>query len=252
MATGTRATSSATPTDVFHAEFCGAGGGGPYPFVNGQLSNADGAFVGFDTGDPAQGLPMRALPGTMWHDVMTYCSFQWLSSFTYTGIRDRLVQEDALPAGAMLPGSRSGRRNRMAGTNAIHVVATVNMTKGFGTLRHVNPLPAVAAGRELASARKAQQKRSGRGPSLTLRVYSRGGRSPLEYPATFIPDACREAGADETGVIDVLLPPSKNPARLELVFNGSIVDTFVTRRIRGRARHPPGLARCARPCGRGR
>ena len=211
----------------FHAEFCGAGGGAPYPFVNGQLSNADGAFVGFDTGDPAQGLPMRALPGTMWHDVMTYCSFQWLSSFTYTGIRDRLVLEDALPAGAMLPGSRSGRRKRMAGTNAIHVVATINMTKGFGTLRHVNALPGVAAGRELASARKTQQKRSGRGPSLTLRVHARGGRNPVEYPAAFIPDACREAGADETGVIDVLLPPLKNPSRLELVFDGSVVDTFV-------------------------
>jgi hypothetical protein len=115
----------------------------------------------------------------------------------------------------------------MAGTNAIHVVATVNMTKGFGTLRHVNPLPAVAAGRELARGRKTQEKRSSRGPSLALRVYSRGGRSPVEYPATFIPDACRDAGADETGAIDVLLPPSKNPVRLELVFNGSVVDTFV-------------------------
>ena len=36
----------------FHAMFCGAAGGAPYPFVNGQLSDADGAFVGFDTGDP--------------------------------------------------------------------------------------------------------------------------------------------------------------------------------------------------------
>ena len=47
----------------FHAEFCGAGGGAPYPFTNGQLSNADGAFVGFDVGDIANGLPLRALPG---------------------------------------------------------------------------------------------------------------------------------------------------------------------------------------------
>ena len=30
---------------------------------------------------------MRALPGTAWHDVMTYCDNQWLSSFTYDGIR---------------------------------------------------------------------------------------------------------------------------------------------------------------------
>ena len=29
-----------------HAEFCGATGGGPYPFPNGQLSPNDGSFVG--------------------------------------------------------------------------------------------------------------------------------------------------------------------------------------------------------------
>jgi hypothetical protein len=213
----------------FHAEFCGAAGGAPYPFVNGQLSNADGAFVGFDTGDPAQGLPMRALPGTIWHDVMSYCAFQWLSSFTYTGIRDRLIQEEALPAGATLPGGRRGRRGgSMSGTGAIHVVAAVNLTRGFGAVRHVTALAGVAPGRELASARSSRrQTRPTRGPSLALRLYSRGGRAPLEFPVTFIPDACRDAGDDETGVIDVLLPPARNASRLELVLNGSVVDTFV-------------------------
>lgn len=213
----------------FHAEFCGAGGGAPYPFVNGQLSNADGALLGFDTGDPSQGLPMRALPGTIWHDVMTYCTFQWLSSFTYTGIRDRLIQEDALPSGAALPGGRKGRRGgRMAGTGAIHVVAAVNLTRGFGTVRHVNALAGVAPGRELQSARtSARQKRTARGPSLALRLYTRGGRAPLEFPVSFIPDACRDAGDDETGVIDALLPPARNASRLELILNGSVIDTFV-------------------------
>ena len=213
----------------FHAEFCGAGGGAPYPFVNGQLSNADGAFAGFDTGDPSQGLPMRALPGTIWHDVMTYCTFQWLSSFTYTGIRDRLIQEDALPAGAVLPGGRKGRRGRsMAGTGAIHVVATVNLTRGFGTVRHVNALAGVAPGRALESARTSgRQKRTARGPSLALRLYTRGGRTAQEFPVAFIADACRDPGDDETGVIDVLLPPARNATRLELVLNGSVVDTFV-------------------------
>ena len=213
----------------FHAEFCGAAGGAPYPFVNGQLSNADGAFVGFDTGDPAHGLPMRALPGTIWHDVMTYCTFQWLSTFTYTGIRDRLIQEDGLPAGAVLPGGRKGRRGgSMAGTGAIHVVAAVNLTRGFGTVRHVTALAGVAPGRALESARtSARQKRNTRGPSLALRLYTRGGRAAQEFPVTFIADACRDAGDDETGVIDALLPPARNATRLELVLNGSVVDTFV-------------------------
>lgn len=42
-----------------HAMFCGAGGGGPYPFADGQLSDADEAFVGIDDGDAALGLPAR-------------------------------------------------------------------------------------------------------------------------------------------------------------------------------------------------
>ena len=37
----------------FHAEFCGASGGAAYPFPNGQLSDADEAYVGIDVGDPA-------------------------------------------------------------------------------------------------------------------------------------------------------------------------------------------------------
>ena len=100
----------------FHAEFCGAGGGAPYPFTDGQLSNADGAFVGFDVGDIANGLPLRALPGTAWHDVMSYCVNQWISSFTYTGIRTRLVAEDGM-AGAPLPGraAREPARGAPAG-----------------------------------------------------------------------------------------------------------------------------------------
>jgi hypothetical protein len=215
----------------FHAMFCGAGGGAPYPFVNGQLSDADGAFVGFDTGDPGQGLPIRALPGTVWHDVMTYCSFQWLSSFTYTGIRDRLIDEDALPAGAQLPGGARARRGgKMSGTGAIHVVAAVNLTRGFGQIRHVTALTGATPGRELQSSRaSARQTRSGRpaGPSLALRLYGRGGRGSVEYPVPFIPDACRDATDDETGVVDVLLPPSRNAARLELLLNGTVVDTFV-------------------------
>ena len=123
----------------FHAEFCGAGGGAPYPFTDGQLSNADGAFVGFDVGDIANGLPLRALPGTAWHDVMSYCVNQWISSFTYTGIRTRLVAEDAM-AGAPLPAARAraGRAARPAAeeercpSGTIHVVATLNVTRRTG------------------------------------------------------------------------------------------------------------------------
>ena len=90
-----------------------------YPFENGQLANGNGSFIGFDVGDPANGIPMQALPGMQWHDVMTYCDRQWLSAYTYLGIRRRLEAEDALgpdgsagPApgpGAGAPASSGGR-----------------------------------------------------------------------------------------------------------------------------------------------
>jgi hypothetical protein len=65
-----------------------------YPYPNGQLAASDASFAGFDVGDPALNLPMVALGGTQWHDVMTYCNFQWLSAYTYQGVRLRLLAED--------------------------------------------------------------------------------------------------------------------------------------------------------------
>jgi hypothetical protein len=216
----------------FHAEFCGASGGAPYPFVNGQLSNADGAFVGFDTGDPAHGLPIKALPGTIWHDVMTYCSSQWISSFTYTGIRDRLVLEDALPAGAMPVAAGRSRRTRgrkLSATPTTHVVGTLNLTRGTGSLRHVTAYATLPSGGELLPASKAATaaRRSSSGPAaITLRLFAGGRKAPQEFAATFIPDACTNPGDDVTGTVDALIPAPPDAARLELVLNGHVVDTY--------------------------
>lgn len=79
----------------FHPGFCGETQDdlANYPYDNGQLGGSDVSFAGFDVGDPANGVPMAALPGTNWHDVMTYCSRQWLSAYTYLGVRRRLIAE---------------------------------------------------------------------------------------------------------------------------------------------------------------
>ncbi len=39
---------------------------------------------------------MQALPGNVYHDVMTYADNQWLSAYTYQAILTRLIAEDAL------------------------------------------------------------------------------------------------------------------------------------------------------------
>jgi hypothetical protein len=65
-----------------------------FPYPEGFISTADHRFVGFDIGDHVLGLPMKALPGNIHHDVMTYADSQWLSAYTYEAIHDRLVRED--------------------------------------------------------------------------------------------------------------------------------------------------------------
>ena len=83
-----------------------------YPFVAGQLSNIDSLFIGFDVGDSRYAIPMEALPGTLWHDVMSYCQRQWISSYTYGAMLTRINAENSLSPGASLfagasPGSSS-------------------------------------------------------------------------------------------------------------------------------------------------
>ncbi len=71
----------------FHAEFCGAGGGAAYPYTSGRISpslSGNTAAYGFD-------ITTRAIYGPTWKDVMTYCDNQWVSDFTYEGIRSYLV-----------------------------------------------------------------------------------------------------------------------------------------------------------------
>ena len=257
----------------FHAEFCGAGGGAPYPFTGGQLSNADGAFVGFDVGDIANGLPLRALPGTAWHDVMSYCVNQWISSFTYTGIRTRLIAEDGMLGmggpGAPLPAARkktgarrtSGRGGAMP-SGTIHVVATLNATRRTGELRHVTPIAAIPAGQAALTSGRPRRRASARGeappPAVLLRVFGRADALIAEFAAPFIADACRDAGDDVTGSIDAFVPGAAAATRLELVLEGVVVDTFAAEatappavsNIRGSAparRRRGGPARAAAP-----
>ena len=74
----------------YHAEFCGAKGGKPYPYPNGRIggpATAPNRYLGWDVGRP------RVYPGT-WHDVMTYCSNRWISDFTYRGIYNELKKHN--------------------------------------------------------------------------------------------------------------------------------------------------------------
>lgn len=67
-----------------HSEFCGAQGGGPFPYPMGQISptlTGPDAIYGFD-------IVTRAIYGPDWRDIMTYCNFKWVSKFKYEGLMD--------------------------------------------------------------------------------------------------------------------------------------------------------------------
>lgn len=94
----------------FHAEFCEASAGMPYPYPNALISPAaagPSANFGFDilTGD--------IYPGGVWSDNMAYCNFQWISDFTYHGLLDALIN-DVRPKFPAQSGSHEARAAEVA------------------------------------------------------------------------------------------------------------------------------------------
>src|SRR4051794_35139367 len=192
-----------------------------YPFPNGQLSNADGAFTGLDVGDDDLGILPAALPGTIWHDVMTYCDDEWLSSYAYVGIRDRLVAEEVLfpdrdddddddDDGA---GART-REEGIVNGDPVHVSAVVNLTNRSAQIYQVTPLPG-----------PFPQVSAPLDERFALRIRMPDGSTRLE-PVVFKPDVCQDAGSDETGLVDTVVAVDPAAIGLELLLDGDPIASF--------------------------
>lgn len=79
----------------FHPGFCGQTNNDThFPHPAGAISHQAEDCIGFDTGDIEQKLAMRACPHEKWHDLMTYCDYQWISKYTYEAIHTRLLAEE--------------------------------------------------------------------------------------------------------------------------------------------------------------
>jgi hypothetical protein len=78
-----------------HPGFCGQSRDDDhYPFPNGMLSGTDLSDFGFDVGDAGNQLPRNIYPPDAWTDVMTYCSNEWISRYTYEGILAEMRAEE--------------------------------------------------------------------------------------------------------------------------------------------------------------
>ncbi len=228
-----------------HPGFCGeTNDDNDYPYPSGQLGGDDISFMGFDVGDAALGIPMAALPGTTWKDVMTYCNFQWLSAYTYLGIRKRLVDEDNLgstPAALGRPvlaaagaaGSSGGRPDERfprssstardaspgeTGTGAegglVSVVATVNLTRSRGLIRYVTPVP------------NAQPSPTEAESDVRVRVLGSDGEVQADYGVPVRVNSDQNPDDDVRGLVDVVVPAGPAAAMVQLVLSGDVADTF--------------------------
>lgn len=191
-----------------------------FPYPNGQISDAGGTFVGLDIGDRSLGLPMAVLPGTQWHDVMTYCSNQWLSYYTYKAIRDRLVAEDALGSGTSGIGNVASLKAaedmevKMDSGNFINVIGIVNLTRRTGTIEYVNPVENVLVPETAGQS------------SVTIRELNSDDQVLRESPVQIKLDSCSDPDEDQMAIIDFVTPYNQEISSLQLLVNGEVVDDY--------------------------
>lgn len=178
----------------------------------GHLSGADDRYVGYDLG--SDGHPVT-LPGTKWTDIMTYCDYEWMSSYTYTGILARLQSEGSTTQGQAPQGTHPlGTRPRPH--NTISVIASVNMTKRTGAIRFV--------GRQ-QSTETPPSSDSG---EVRIVATDASGNTISTFRFHVKLDSDIPPGKDQTGIIDALVPDSPNIAKLTLFLGETRIDETAT------------------------
>ncbi len=188
----------------YHPGFCNQGiNDSGFPYSNGHLSDSDDKYVGFDSGDAVT--KPAALPGVVWTDIMTYCSYVWPSNYTYEALITR-VQAEASAAG---PGSQVTPQQPIRGINFI---ASVNITKRTGKIRDVSWIPQVPSP-PFESL-----------PRTSVRSLDALGKTIYQQPVQLRFDSDIPAGADQTALINVVVPYLADIQKLQLLIEDSVLD----------------------------
>lgn len=182
----------------YHAEFCGATGGATYPYPNGRISPAltgNTAIYGFDIGN-------RTIYDPNWKDVMTYCQNQWVSDFTYEGIRSYLASLGLAEAAAA----------PVASNSFLLVGGLVDLDSKTGALNDVSlieqpseqPLPVPG--------------------DWTIALVGASGAVLATYP--FSPDELTDAeeSPGHPAIVSEIVPWVSGATRVELRYGSNVVD----------------------------
>jgi hypothetical protein len=185
-----------------HAEFCGAGGGETVPFTHpsGRISPAlsgNTAIYGFD-------ITNRTIYPPDWRDVMTYCNNQWVSDFTYEGIRQRFsnIGSFQLASAELQQGS------------FLLIGGRVELATGNGSLGEIHVLDGTGTNTTTPGED---------GWALVL-VKSAG--APTIYP--FTPAKVEDdESPEEPAIFAEMVPWEANTIRIELRRGATVVDQRV-------------------------
>lgn len=219
----------------FHPGFCsGNSSDDPnFPYADGQISDSNTSFVGFDFGDSSNGILMSALPGEDWHDVMTYCSNQWLSKYTYEGIHQRILSEDSLGSGLDNDGGDEGApapqkphdetdarskywtaKMKLKKGDYVNVVATLNLTAKTAKIQFVNPVA--------ACMQPTEEPKS----NVKLQLVDENNSVVKLIPVQVKFDSCLEPTEGLKGIVDASVIIPSGVVAIELTIDDKVVDRF--------------------------
>jgi hypothetical protein len=180
----------------YHAEFCGAEGGKSYPYSMGRISpstTGNTAIYGFD-------ITSRTIYPPTWTDVMTYCSNQWISDFTYEGIRSYLVAVGLMESRAILQAEQvllvAGIADLQTGTTQLYQVEKLNVPAELE-----EPLPG----------------------DWTLALVNAANNDVAVYPFAPFVMTDDEEEPNPMGIIDLLVPFTPGTVKVEIRFQGKVV-----------------------------
>ena len=91
-----------------HAPFCDADGSAYYPWPGGDIGSPTDYLGPYNWRHDFRGFDVRdhEIYPDWWHDVMSYCDYQWISDFTYEGLMERLQDAARQQAGQAAPMDR--------------------------------------------------------------------------------------------------------------------------------------------------
>jgi hypothetical protein len=182
-----------------------------FPYLGGHIGNTTFDNQGIDPGDSTFGIGLSLMDWKSWYDVMTYCDFEWLSSYTYNGILRNLCGKDKPNCPDNKDLSKNPAEAKRRGP-ALAVNGTLNLKTDKVSLAPMSALKGLTL-----------TKRPKKSPYSIVLSDSRG-KTIASYPfeAQEISDP---VGAQRLASIDAVVPFKAKAAEIAVVHGRSVLKS---------------------------